>query len=95
MVGTQQLDKKKKNKQIADSGNTGQKRKQLDHEWINRRVQIWFQDKKRYFVGTIVSESEIAGEFEIKWKNGKTAQVSLNINNCNNNEKDEDRWNFL
>jgi len=60
-------------------------------------VQIWFDENKRYYRGTIVSydPTKEIDNTEVRWGNNKTEIVSLNIKNLNNDPDDDERWNFL
>lgn len=61
--------------------------------FLDRKVKIWFEDRKRYYEGRVV---EIQGKNQIvKYRNGKTELLTLNLENCHDDAEDPDRWSYI
>jgi hypothetical protein len=58
-------------------------------------IQVWFQDKKRYFKGTIVGYDKNSGLHKIRWQNNRREDVDLRVENMTDDVKNLDRWNYI
>jgi len=64
---------------------------------VNDKVQIWYDDEGKYFIGTIVSHDPKIekGNTTVKWGNHVTEVTHLSINDRTDDPSNKDRWCFL
>jgi hypothetical protein len=55
------------------------------------KVRVWFQDKNKYYFGTVEDRTEF---FTIKWRNGRRELIELSEKHRTSDPKDTDRWDY-
>lgn len=95
-------EQKKQNSKRKEIENTQEPKKKRKDErdytssCIGKRVQVWFEDRGHYFVGTI-REKQLENQYLIEWddKRAKKNEIVELVKEHNNDDKsDTDRWNF-
>jgi len=64
---------------------------------IGDKVEIWYEDQSRYFIGTVIRYDGSLSEdnAEVRWGNNKSEIITLNLSDCSDNILNKDRWLFL